>query len=175
MKMFVWAGDSRQSDIMKAIGYQPRSLETDAVISSMQTGMIDAAAQPPFFALAGQLDTVARHMLEVKWAPAVGAAVVDKRRWEKVPPATKAALLQAAKEAGDQIRARSRLEAEQSVAAMQKRGLTVHAVNPGLEAEWRQFAEQLYPKIRGSIVPAERFDEVVRLLEDYRKAGGTAK
>jgi hypothetical protein len=44
----------------------------------------------------------------------------------------------------------------------------VQAVTPEAEAEWRRQAEQLYPMIRGKLVPAERFDEVQRLLREYR-------
>jgi TRAP-type C4-dicarboxylate transport system substrate-binding protein len=175
MRMFVWAGDSRQSDIMKTMGYQPRSLETSDILPNLQTGMIDAVAQPPFFALAGQLYSFAPHMLDINWAPAVGATVVKKEIWEQLPPETRTSLLKSAKEAGDQIKTKSRLEAEQSVETMKKRGLIVHAANAELEKEWRNFAEDLYSKIRGTIVPAERFDEVTRLLKAYRAPGGKAK
>jgi flagellar biosynthesis protein FlhB len=34
--------------------------------------------------------------------------------------------------------------------------------------EWNTLAEQLYPRIRGKMVPAETFDEVMKLLKDYR-------
>jgi hypothetical protein len=53
---------------------------------------------------------------------------------------------------------------------MKARGLTVHAVPPEAEAEWRKLAESAYPKIRGTMVPADMFDEVVRLLKEYRGA-----
>ena len=51
---------------------------------------------------------------------------------------------------------------------MQKRGLKVHTLTPELEAEWRREAEAIYPKIRGSIVLADIFDEALRLLKEYR-------
>jgi hypothetical protein len=38
-----------------------------------------------------------------------------------------------------------------------------------METEWRKFAEGFYPQIRGKVVPADLFDEVVRLLQEYRK------
>ena len=44
-------------------------------------------------------------------------------------------------------------------------GMTI----PEIEAEWRKFAEGFYPQIRGKIVPADIFDEVLRLLQEYRK------
>jgi hypothetical protein len=36
--------------------------------------------------------------------------------------------------------------------------------------QWQTFAEQLYPMIRGSLVPPDLFDEVRRLSAEYRAA-----
>ena len=66
--------------------------------------------------------------------------------------------------------AQARKEMTESVAAMQKRGLTVQTLTPAAEEEWRKLAESTYPKIRGGLVPAEMFDEVMRLLAEYRAA-----
>jgi hypothetical protein len=51
---------------------------------------------------------------------------------------------------------------------MQRRGLTVHEFDAAGAAEWRTMVERLYPRIRGSLVPADIFDQVVRLLAEYR-------
>ena len=56
---------------------------------------------------------------------------------------------------------------------MHKRGLEVHHVTPEIEAEWRTMAEGIYPKIRGGMVPADEFDEVERLLREYRTSAAT--
>src|SRR6185369_12002330 len=40
---------------------------------------------------------------------------------------------------------------------------------PAAVAEWRALFDGVYPKIRGSLVPADVFDEVQRLLREYRK------
>ena len=55
---------------------------------------------------------------------------------------------------------------------MKKRGLNVHELTAEQEATWRAAAEEIYPDIRGRIVPADIFDEVQRLLKDYRASGG---
>ena len=55
----------------------------------------------------------------------------------------------AAAEAGKLIKADGRREGVESVEAMRKRGLKVHAVTPDVEAQWKQIAESTYPKIRG--------------------------
>jgi TRAP-type transport system periplasmic protein len=42
-------------------------------------------------------------------------------------------------------------------------------MTPALEAQWRTLFEGVYPQIRGKLVPADVFDEVQRLLKEYRK------
>jgi hypothetical protein len=56
---------------------------------------------------------------------------------------------------------------------MKKRGLTVQPLDPEREAAWRRLAEGSYPMLRGRTIPAETFDEVQRLLVEYRS--GTSK
>ncbi len=171
MKVFVWAGDNPQVDLMTAAGYQPVSLETNDILPGLQTGLISAIPTVPLIALAGQFYGPCPHMLELNWAPLVGGTVITKSAWDSIPSAGREALRKAAVEAGDQIKARSRAESEQSVKAMKKRGLVVHPVPPEIEREWRKAAEETYPKIRGKMVPADMFDEVQRLLQEYRKSG----
>jgi TRAP-type C4-dicarboxylate transport system substrate-binding protein len=168
MKVFVTAGDNNEVEIMKAAGYKPVALEWTDTLISLQTGLIDAVPAPPFLALAGQYNTVTRHMLEVDWVPLVGATVITKKAWDALSVEARDVMRTAAAEAGQQIQARSREESNESVAAMQKRGLQIHTMTPEMEAKWCRLAESVYPKIRGKMVPADMFDEVQRLLAEYR-------
>ena len=167
-KLFVWAGDSRSSDIIKAAGFQPIPLETADILPGLQTGLIDALPTPPFFALAGQFYKPAPNMLDMNWAPLAGALVMPKKVWDNIPAAKQKLLREAAEKAGNDIRIQARKEMDESIAAMQKRGLQVHKLTPEAEAAWQKVAENAYPRIRGTLVPAELFDEVQKLLADYR-------
>ena len=169
MKLFVGSGDNDQIELMKATGYQIVPLEWSDVLTSLQTGLVDVVPTVPFHALASQFFGSTRHMLEVNWVPLVGACVITKKAWDSMSPAKQAFMLKTAIESGKQMESNSRKENDLAVEAMQKRGLQVHPVPAALEAQWRQFAESVYPKIRGHMVPADTFDEVQRLLADYRK------
>ena len=171
-KIFVWAGDTEQVDIMKELGYHPVPLETADILTNLQTGLINAVPSPPIFAARTQFHTYAHHMLDLKWAILAGGLVVKRETWEKIPPATREVLLEAARQAGREIQANGRKEGEESVAALQKRGLIVDTLTPEIEREWREEMERVYPKIRGRIVPADIFDEVQRLLKEYRSGEG---
>jgi TRAP-type C4-dicarboxylate transport system substrate-binding protein len=170
MKIFAWAGDAPQTDLMKALGYQPVVLEVSDILPGLQTGMVSMVPSTPFWALTLQFHNHASYMLELDWAPMVGAALVSRKAWDAMSPAGREALRAGGEAMGAELRALSRREHHEAVAAMQKRGLKVQAVPPEIADEWRRAAEEMYPLIRGKMVPAELFDEVQRLLTEYRAA-----
>lgn len=167
-KLFSWAGDNATVDIMKSGGFQAVPLETADILPGLQTGLIDGIPTIPFFALSTQIDSHCPHMLQVRWAPLVGGAVITKKAWDALPEAARAEMVKAAAEAGGQITERGRKESDEAVAAMVKRGLKVTPVPPELEAQWMARTETFYPRIRGDVVPPDLFDEVMRLVKEYR-------
>ena len=168
MKMFAWSGDSRSAEIMKDVGITAVQLEQTEVFLGLQNGMIESVPTIPIYALTGQFFNPAPHMVEVNWVPLIGAAVITKKAWDATPVGQRAALLKAATEAGEAIKQRSRAESEESVEAMKKRGLKVQTLTPEQITEWEKFAAGVYPKIRGKAVSAELFDEVQKLIKEYR-------
>lgn len=52
---------------------------------------------------------------------------------------------------------------------MEKRGLNVVTLDEAELALWRSEAERAYPKLRGDYAPADLFDEVVRLRDEFRE------
>ncbi len=168
LKLFVWQGDNQFVDMVKSAGYQPVPLETSDIYTALQSGMIQAVPSPNSFALSTQLFTKANHMLDLKWAPLVGGAVVSKSVWDTLAPEAQKVMLVAARQAGEQMKAASRKEEDQAVETMKGRGLIVHEITPKIEGEWRLVAELAYPYLRGKMVQAELFDEVRNLLREYR-------
>jgi TRAP-type C4-dicarboxylate transport system substrate-binding protein len=173
-KIFTWAGNAFQVDLMKSLGYHPVPLETANILPGLRTNLINAVPLPPNQALMGQIYTVAPHMLALKWSVFSGALVIRKDTWDKIPADVQKRLREAADVAGRKIRASDRKEDEESIAAMQKKGLTVHPVPTEVEEEWRQLTKTIYPQLRDKMVPADIFDEVQRLVAEYR-AKGTGK
>jgi TRAP-type C4-dicarboxylate transport system substrate-binding protein len=170
LKILVTAGDNEQFDLMRSSGFSPVFLEWSDALTGLQTGMIDGVPTIPYFALSMQFHTVASYMLEVPWMPLLAATIISKRTWDGLSAETQAAMRTGAAEAGRQFQARGRAESDEAVAAMRRRGLTVVPLPPAAEAEWRTLSERLYPQIRGRMVPADMFDEVLRLVAEYRAA-----
>lgn len=168
MKMFAWAAGGEQVALMKAMGYQPVVLETADILPALQTGLINAVPVTPMWALMAQIDGSARHMLDIRWVPIIGAAVVTRRTWDGFTPAGRQALQAGAAKASERLRAQRTSSDLEAVEAMKKRGLQVHALTPELEGEWRRLVEGAYPRIRGGMVPADLFDAVQQVLTEHR-------
>ena len=173
LKVFSWASYAAEYDLWKAAGFSPVALETSGIPQGLLSGTINAVPTVPIFALAAQLDSQAKHMLEINWGPLVGALVVTKRSWDRVPVSTREAMLKIAADTGRQIKAAGRAENDTAVGAMVKRGLAVHPMTPEAEAEWLAVIDKVRDQIRGKLVPADMFDEAQRLLKEHR--AGTAK
>jgi TRAP-type C4-dicarboxylate transport system substrate-binding protein len=166
-KIFAWEGDPGSVKAWKAAGFNPVVLSSTDVVTSLQTGMIQCVPNVPLYVLTARLFEKAPYMIDVNWGWLVGATVVRKDAWEKIPADLRPKLLAIAKELGNKVDAEvAKLNAE-AIAAMEKQGLKVVAVDA---PAWKASAEKAWPVIRGEVVPAAFFDEV-KALRDAQRAG----
>jgi TRAP-type C4-dicarboxylate transport system substrate-binding protein len=176
LKVFAERSDEAYSKVMRQIGFQPVPLEFTDILQALTAGnMIEALMCAPFYALAGQFYNAAKHMVAINWAPLTGGAVISRKAWDTLPAATQAELLKIAAQTGEEIQAASRKENEEAVAAMEKRGLAVHRLDAEAQRVWDAFAETLQQHLRGTLVPADAFDEAVRLAKAYRAQNPAAR
>lgn len=173
-KLYIVAGDAKAETLYKAAGFKPVPLASTDILPMLQTGVIDAFDVPPLFALSGQFFGLAKNMSDIRWAPLVGATIVSKRAWDRVPPELRPKLLEAARVAGDKFRNEIRNLSEQAVGEMEKRGLTVVKTTPAERAAWQKEAEAIWPKLRGAYVSGDLFEQVKKLRDAYR-AGAAPK
>jgi TRAP-type C4-dicarboxylate transport system substrate-binding protein len=172
LKLFTWAGHTPTVDLFRASGFNVVPLETGDILTGLQTGLIDGVPMPPFFALASQVYGPAPYMLEINWAPLVGALVIKRQTWEAIPFEIRMKMMAAAHIAGEEITATGRTESVASVRAMEtKWGLQVHTPDSATRALWAQQSALAYNTIRGGIVPEEIYDEVQIHLSEYRQNG----
>ncbi len=152
MKIFAWAGDAPQADIMKSLGYQPVVLEVSDILPGLQTGMVNMVPSTPFWALTLQFYNQALAHARARLG-ADGRARCSSRARSGTPCRRPAATRCArqARTPGAQLRAVSRREHQESVAAMQKRGLKVQPLSP-------EVAGGVAPRGRGHVSADSRPD-----------------
>jgi TRAP-type C4-dicarboxylate transport system substrate-binding protein len=164
-RFVAWSEDSTL-DIWREAGFRSAHLNLSDVLPGLQTGLVDAVGTTPLVVLSNQWFPMVPHMVDLPWAPLVGATVVDRRVWSRIPEDLGAKLREAARETGVRLQTEIiRLE-EAAVREMAKRGLKVIELTPAERAEWRDFFVSTYPRIRGSVIPAEWFDEALRIARE---------
>jgi len=174
MKLFTAAGDPETEKLFKEFGFHAVQLSQTEMITSLQTGMIDAVNIPPLYALINKFDHQAPYMIGIKWTPLIAGTVIDLKVWQALPEKYRPQLLEAARKAGDRLRSEIRQLGENSIREMQIRGLKVVGLDSDTLALWQLEAEKTYPKLRGRYTPADLFDEVQRLRDEFRKSRGQA-
>lgn len=168
-KLFTMPGNVQQVDLMKGMGLNPVPLEPTDILPGLQTGLIDCVPMIPFYAQVSQFYKPAPFMLDLEWAPLTGGCVVLKEVFDALPAATRSAVLDIARDTGGQVIARNRVESDESVAAMKAGGLTVITPTAQEVLAWRAFVEPVYPKLRGTQVPADLYDLVLETLRTLRE------
>lgn len=166
-KFFAWDGDPGSIEAFKLVGLRPVVLSSTDIVPSLQTGMINCVTQVPAYTLTARLFDKANKMVDYPWAYLIGATVVKKDVWEKIPADLRPKLLEAAREVNARIDAEVKKLNDDAVTAMKKQGLEVVKVDP---APWDKAAMRAWPAVRSKVVPTAFFDEVVRLRDEARAA-----
>jgi TRAP-type C4-dicarboxylate transport system substrate-binding protein len=169
-KIFVTAGDDRRVQWWKDNGFQPRALALTDVLTGLQTGMIDAMVTTPLITMSMQWYRQIPYMHNLPLGPVVGANIMTRRAWNRLPEDDRAELVAAARRMEREIFERISADDEQAVSLMQERGLTV--VESGDEVEWRRRIGEFSGEMRGEMVPADAFDRIVAARDEVRRSLG---
>jgi TRAP-type C4-dicarboxylate transport system substrate-binding protein len=162
-------------EVWRSAGFNPVPLPSTEIATALQTGLVNALASPPQVAVISQYFNHAKNMTDLRWQLLLGATLITKAAWEKIPADVRPALLDATREAGARLQGEIKASEQKDVEAMRKRGLNVVPVTAAQRVQWQKLTESIYPKVRGPIVPAEAFDEAMRYRDEFRKQGRSAR
>ena len=169
-KLYTAAGDEQMLQWYKANGFNPTALAVTDVLLGLNTGLINAHPSPPYVALLFQWYDKTPFMLDVPLAPVLGITVVEKRTWNRVSPEDQRTLLASAKRLETSLLRDVPEQERQAVTEMKNRGLTVVTLDEAVEASFREVADELTASWRGTIIPAEVYDQALRARNAFRAA-----
>jgi TRAP-type transport system periplasmic protein len=175
LRLFTWAGDATEEDLWKSNGFKVVPLAATDIALQLETGGIDAVPTTALIAETTKMYLTAKFMCDVKWAPFIGATIISKAVWEKIPAGQRSLMLDAAHKAGDALKNDIREQGTRAVATMEagepghrSNKLKVTTLDAAALADWRKQTEAIYPKMKGKMVPPDLFDEVQRIRDEYR-------
>jgi TRAP-type C4-dicarboxylate transport system substrate-binding protein len=159
-KMWLWEGDPLASAYFKELGLKPVPLALPDVLTSFQTGLINAAYASPYGASVLQWQSRVTHVSDIAMANAAGAVLVSHKVWNKLEPRDQATVKSIARKHLKRLTAASRTENEQALAAFQKAGIRKVAASPAEHARFRQLGTKVQDALAGELYSPELLREV---------------
>lgn len=175
LKLFTWDADPRIAEVWRSAGFDPVALPSTEIGPALRSGRIAALECSPQVAVIARYHEDAPHMTDLRWQFLIGATVVTREAWERIPADIRPALRNAAAAAAERLRAVVRQGEARDLAAMESRGLHVVRIPAATREQWARLAESLHPKLRGAIVPADAFDEALHLRDESRRRSSRPK
>jgi TRAP-type C4-dicarboxylate transport system substrate-binding protein len=174
VKLFTSEGDDRMKQWYAANGFTPVALKPTDIMTGMTTGLIDAAPSPAYAAAVIQLYRSADYMLDIRVAPLIGATVVAARTWAQISPEDRTKVLEAGQVMEKRLDTEVPGQDAKAVDDMKLRNkkFTVVTLDAAALAAFRSEAEKLATTMRGSMVPADIYDQAIRERDAFRKSQG---
>ena len=128
--------DLELQQAFKIMGYTPIPMPQPELLTSLNSGLVDAFYTSPLVAGGFQWFGLAPHMLDLKVAPFLGAIIISDAAWRRIPNAIKDQLLASAARVAAQIDDEVRQLEADAVSSMKRYGLQVTELTPEIERAW---------------------------------------
>lgn len=176
VKMWMWEGDQVAEATFQAFGIKPIPLSVVDVLTSLQTGLIDAAYTSPLAALALQWNTRVKYMMKTPLADASGAVVLSKTMYDKLPDDLKDILIRNGRKYMRDLTMRSRKEDAEAINALQKGGIqVVDGATPKLLQEYAAAGKRARQSLVGKLYDQAFLDRVEKAVADFRSKRAPGK
>jgi C4-dicarboxylate-binding protein DctP len=167
-KLFCWNGDPASTDAWKAGNFKPVLLSAVDMLPSLQTGMIDTVLYPPVLVFSLRLFDKAKYMMDMPYSTLTGATIIEKKVWDQIPPDLRPKLKDVFIALGKDGTQQARNFENEALAKMKQQGLQVVPITD--QPEWDKAVKDVRLAIRGKVVPTATFDEVTRIVQEYRSS-----
>jgi TRAP-type C4-dicarboxylate transport system substrate-binding protein len=170
VKMWMWEGDPVAQAAFSALDVTPIPLSLVDVLTSLQTGLIDAAYATPLSALVLQWNTRVKYMTRVPLANVSGAVVVSKRKFDSIPPDLQEILLRNGRKYMAELTRQSRMENDEAIGTLKRNGVElVEVSSPATLKEYVDVGREARRSLVGTLFDQGFLDRIEKTIADYRK------
>ena len=155
VKMWMWEGDPLAGAMFEKFGMTPIQLSIADVLTSLQTGMIEGVYAPPLGAVALQWTSKVKYVTDLPLVNSIGALVVAKSTFNKLPPDQQALLKELGGKYCRQIVEQTRKDNETALAAFTKLGIQKISVAPVDQEEFAKLSKEVGKELVGKLYSQE--------------------
>lgn len=175
IKIWVWEGDPIAEAAYAALGVHPIPLSITDVMTSLQTGLIDAVYNAPLYAIAMQWHEKARFIHAQPVANGSGAVVVSKKAFDALPENERSVLLEVSRRRLKTLNDLTRKSNIDALEHLKKQGLTMVPPTPAALIAYEEAGRKSRRALAGRLYPVSLLERVEAALAALRAAKGAKK
>jgi TRAP-type C4-dicarboxylate transport system substrate-binding protein len=168
LRMWTWEGDIMAQTAFQTLGLSPIPLSIEAVMTSLQTGLIDAFYTTPYAAIALQWYTRSKYIIDVPLADASGAVLLSKKYFETMPADLQEIVLRNGRAAMTRLVQLNRQDNKNAFVEFRKRGIVSLPVSEKDLAFFVEIGARSRRAVIGKTYSQEFLDRVERAVEEFR-------
>lgn len=171
-KWWIWSGDQLAEIFFKAFRITPIPLAAPDVLTSLQTGIVDAVYSSPLACVALQWFTRVKYMSDMPVTHGVSALVATKKSLAGVSEADLAVVQDVVRIHLADLTAKTRVQNEEAIGEIRKEGVQVTTVDAAARRDFVERGRAAWGEGVGVLYPKELLDRVSGMVTDYRKTRG---
>lgn len=163
-------GMPKMEQAWKKAGYHVIPNDLKDLMMALQSGMVDACYMPPLIAASGQYFAQAPNMCGLKIAPLLGGIVLTEKTWKRIPDQYKERMMEISQKISDELYSEIIQLEKEAIETMKENDLVINQVPADIVKDWKATSEKGMDVLVGKAFSKEIYDQVIKHLEDYRKA-----
>jgi TRAP-type C4-dicarboxylate transport system substrate-binding protein len=172
VKMWQWEGDPVAEATFKAFGINPIQLSITDVLTSLQTGLINAMYISPYAGVSLQWYTATKYMLDYPLTNSSGAVVLSKRDFDRMPPDLQEILLRNGKQLMRKLTELSRQENIKSLDVLKKNKIIFTKPETKEVPQYEEIGRNARRLMVGKLFSEDLLKRVEQSIADLRAKGG---
>lgn len=162
IKVWSWEGDPLVGAMLESLKLVSVPLALPDVLSSLSTGIINAAYAPPLGIIALQWHTKIKYLVDFPTAFSIGALLVSDKVWAKIKPQDQATIMSIANKYVNEANEKSVVESETAKAQLKKSGVEFVSFP---EADYKKAASlrsEVLKKVEGKYISSKMIQELAK-------------
>lgn len=164
IKIWSWEGDEVVKSMIESLELVSVPLALPDVLSSLSTGIIDAAYAPPLGILALQWQSKVKYLVNFPTAFSVGALLIHNKRWKKVKPEHKKIVEQIAKKYVGIANELAVKDNEEGLKTLKEQGIKFVDFDKKDIAKAEIIRSGVIKKLKGKVLS----DKAIKMLDTFR-------
>jgi TRAP-type transport system periplasmic protein len=165
LKIWSWEGDELVKAMIESLGLVSVPLALPDVLSSLSTGIINAAYAPPLGILALQWHTKVKYLIDFPTAFSIGALLVSDKAWSKIKPEHQSKIISLSEKFVKEANAKSIEESAAALDQLKKSGIEFVSFPEADQKEAASVRGSVINKLKGKMISSMMIQELEKVAK----------